>query len=107
MVQQFVLTDEPESTPELPRSAGIGDQLKTMQAGGEFRFNNFDGGDPCVGLIDIGPRNAVLAAPSAGATTEDLVLHVALAGLVAAAADDDRAAATAVANLLMRGYLAR
>src|SRR5215510_6561544 len=106
MVQQFVLADEPESTPKLSRSARVRDQLKTTQSGGEFRFDNLYRSDSGVGLIDIGPRNAVLAAPSAGATTEDLVLHVALAGLVAAAADDDRAAAAAVANLFIRGYLA-
>src|SRR5262245_4880212 len=106
MIQQFVFADEPESTPKLSRSAGIADQLKTTQSGGEFRFDNFDGSDPGVGLIDVGARDSVLAAPSAGATAEDLVLHVALAGLVAAAADDDRAAAAAVANLLIRGDLA-
>src|SRR5262245_1435741 len=107
MVQQFVLADEPESTPELSRSAGVGDQLKTTQSGGEFRFDNFDRSDPGVGLIDVGAGNAVLAAASAGATAEDLVLHVAFAGLVAAATGDDRAAAAAVANLLRRGDLAR
>src|SRR5262245_18900980 len=77
-----------------------------MQSGGEFRFDNFDGSDSGVGLVDVGARDAVLAAPSAGATAEDLVLHVALAGLVAATADDDRAAAAAVAHLLIRGDLA-
>src|SRR5262247_1599858 len=106
MIQQFVLTDEPESTPKLSRSAGVRDQLKTTQSGGEFRFDNFYRSDSGVGLIDVGARDAVLAAPSAGATAKDLVLHVALAGLVAAAADDDRAAAAAVANLLIRGDLA-
>src|SRR5215475_6043366 len=106
MVQQFVLADKPESTPELSRSAGVGDQLKTTQLGGEFRFNNFDRSDPGVGLIDIGARDAVLAAPSAGAAAEDLVLHIAFARLVAAAADDDRAAAAAVAHLLIWGDLA-
>src|SRR5215510_9007279 len=105
MIQQFVLADKPQSTPELSRSTGVGDQLKTMQSGGEFRFDNLDGSDPGVGLIDVGARDAVLAAPAAGATAEDLVLHVTLAGLVAAAADDDRAAAAAVANLLVRGDL--
>src|SRR5215467_11818791 len=106
MIQQFVLTDESEPTPKLSRSAGVGDQLKTTQSGGEFRFDNLYRSDSGVGLIDVGARDAVLAAPSAGATAKDLILHVALAGLVAAAADDDRAAAAAVTHLLIRGDLA-
>src|SRR5499426_3003046 len=99
MIQQFVLTDESEPTPKLSRSAGVGDQLKTTQSGGKFRFDNLYRSDSGVGLIDVGARDAVLAAPSAGATAKDLILHVALAGLVAAAA-------AAVTHLLIRGDLA-
>src|SRR6266850_7492332 len=106
MVQQLVLSDETKSATELSRSAGVGDQLKTTQSGGEFRFDNFDGRDPGVGLIDIGARDAVLAATAAGAAAEDLILHIALAGLIAAPADDDRTAAAAVADLLVRCDLA-
>src|SRR5262244_4462781 len=106
MIQQFVLTDESEPTPKLSRCAGVGNQLKTTQSGGEFRFDNLYRSDPGVGLIDVGAGDAVLAAPSAGATAKDLILHVALAGLVAAAADDDRATAAAIADFLIRGDLA-
>src|SRR5215467_14728115 len=106
MIQQFVLTDESEPTPKLSRSAGVGDQLKTTQSGGEFRFDNLYRSDSGVGLIDVGARDAVLAAPSAGATAKGLILHVALAGLVAAAADDDRAAAAAIAHFLIPRALA-
>src|SRR5262245_52398551 len=102
MIQQLVLADETKSATKLSRSAGVRDQVKTTQSGGEFRFDNFDGRNPGVGLIDIGAGDAVFAAASAGAAAEDLILHIALAGLVAASADDDRTAAAAVADLLVR-----
>src|SRR4029453_17525226 len=88
MVQQLVFADKSQSATELSRSAGVGDQLKTTQSGGEFRFDNFDGRDPGVGLIDIGAGDAVFAAAPARAAAKDLILHIALAGLVAAPADD-------------------
>src|SRR4030095_6940628 len=102
MVQQLVLADETQSATKLSRSTGIGDQVKTTQSGGEFRFDNFDGRDPGVGLIDIGAGDPVFAAAPAGAAAEDLILHIALTGLVAAAADEGRTTASARGDLPLR-----
>ena len=107
VVEHFIFAHETQSSTELTGSAGVGDQLEASDTGGKLRLDDLDRRDLGVGLIDVGAGHAVFAAPAAGAAAEDFILHVAFAGLVAAPADDDRAAAAAVADFLMRRDLAR
>src|SRR6185312_4682216 len=90
-----------------PGSAGVRNQLEAAHTGGKFRLDDLDRSDLGVGLVDVGAGHAVFAAAAAGAAAKDFILYIALAGFVAAPADDDRAAATAVADFFMRRDLAR
>ena len=87
------------------RSPGINSKRRTRVENSDSMISI--GRDLGVGLIDVGAGHAVLAAAAARAAAENFILHIALAGFVAAPADDDRAAAAAVADFFMRRDLTR
>ena len=87
---------------ELAGAAGIGDQLEAGDARGKFAFDDLDGCDLGVALIDRDAGGAILARPRAGAAGDNLVLHIALAGVGVAPAENDGAAAAAVGARLAR-----
>src|SRR6266545_2738929 len=95
-----------QSAAELTRAAGVGDELEADESGGKFALYDFDRRDLGVALVDSDAGRAVLARARAGAAGEDLVLHIALAGIGVAAAEDDGAAATAVGADLARNHTA-
>src|SRR5262249_35356982 len=97
-----VFAADPEPSAELARAAGIGDQLEAGDAGGKFALDDLDGGDLGIALIDRDAGGAVLARARAGAAGDDLILHIALAGIGVAPAEDDGAAAAAVGAHLAR-----
>src|SRR5262249_10623015 len=95
-----VLAADAESTAELARPAGLRDQLEARDAGGKLAFDDLDRRDLGVALVHRDAGGAVLARARAGAAGDDLVLHVALAGIGVAAAENDGAAAAAVGACL-------
>src|SRR5580704_5967546 len=78
------------------RPAGIFDQLEPREAGRKLALDDLDRRDHRIALIDRDAGSAVPAGARTGAAGDDLVLHVALACMRVAAAQDERAAAAAV-----------
>ena len=78
------------------RAARIRNELEAQHARREFAFDDLDGRDLGVGLIDRRAGGAVLARARAGAAAKDFILHIALPRASAAPADDDRAAAAGI-----------
>src|SRR5262249_58238477 len=74
----------------------MADPLVAGEPGRDPALDDLDRRDHGVTLVDGDAGGAVLGGARAGASGDDLVLHVALAGIGAAAAQDDRAAAAAV-----------
>src|SRR3990167_8570252 len=106
VVEDQVFSYETQSATEFSCSAGVRDQLEAAETRGEFGFDDLDGGDPGMGLVDIGARDAVFAGAAAGAAAKNFILHITPSGLVAASADDNRAAAAAVRDLFVWNQLA-
>ena len=77
-------------------AAGILDQLEAQDAGRKLAFDDLDRRDHRIALVDRDAGRAVLGGAGAGAAGDDLVLHIGLAGLGRAPAEDDGAAAGAV-----------
>src|SRR5262245_7776687 len=102
MIQKLVFANKSEAAAELPGTAGIAQQLEAPSAHRKLGFDNFHGSDACVGLIDVGSRNSILAAAPARATAEYFILHVASARFLTLAADDNRAAAAAIGDFFCR-----
>src|SRR5207248_10072022 len=96
-----ILPTDAEPSAKSAGTAGVRDQLETQNAGREFAFDDLDRRDHGAALIHGDARSAVLGGAGAGAAGDDLVLHIALARVGAAPADDDRAAAAAVGAHLL------
>src|SRR5262249_19211325 len=78
-IEIFAAATEPAA--ELSGAAGITDQLEPQKARREFALDDLDGCDLGVALIDGDGGRAVLAAARAGAAGQDLILHIAFAGI--------------------------
>src|SRR5262249_52363126 len=78
---------------DLARPAGIRYQLEAREAGRKFALDDLDRRDLGIALIDGNAGRPVLARTRAGAAGDDLVLHITLAGVGVAAAENDGAAA--------------
>src|SRR5262249_22011778 len=91
-----ILPADAEPAAEAAGATGVPDQLEAWEPCRELALDDLDRRDHGVALVDCDAGGAVLAGARAGATRDDLVLHVALAGIGAASAQDDRAAAAAV-----------
>ena len=91
-----IFPTDAQTAAELAGATGVDDQLKARDAGGEFALDDLDRRDLGVALVDGDSGRAVLGGARAGAAGDDLVLHIALAGIGAAAAENDGTAAAAV-----------
>src|SRR5262249_19792543 len=91
-----IFARDADPAAEAARPAGVLDQLVAQEPRGKFALDDLDRRDHGVALVDGDRGRAVLRRARAGAAGDDLVLHVALAGIGAAPAEDDRAAAGAV-----------
>ena len=91
-----IFAADAEPTAKLARAAGIGDQFEAGDTRREFAFDDLDRRDLGIALIDGDAGRSVLGRARSGAAGDDLVLHIRLAGIGVAAAEDDRAAAAAV-----------
>src|SRR5262249_58831419 len=91
-----IFAADAEPAPELARAAGIGEELETGDARGKFALDDLNGCDLGIALIDRDAGGPIFARARAGAAGDDLVLHIALAGIGVAPAEDDGAAAAAV-----------
>ena len=87
----------PESAISSKRMTRVGNSLSMISTGAILALL----------WLTVMPGHAVLARARAGAAGDDLVLHVALAGIGAAAAEDDGAAAAAVGAHLARHDVAQ
>jgi hypothetical protein len=76
-----IFAPDAEPAAEFARAAGILDQLEFQHARREFAFDDLDRGDLGIALIDGGAGSAVLARAPTRPATDDLVLHIGLAGL--------------------------
>src|SRR5499426_3813218 len=101
-----VFAADAEPAAELARPAGIRDQLEAREAGGKFALDDLDRRDLGVALIDRDAGRPVLARTRARAAGDDLVLHIALAAIGVAPAENDGAAAAAVGAHLARHHVA-
>src|SRR5262249_54552694 len=93
----------PRNSPAPPESAI---SPKRVRPGRKFALDDFDRRDLGVALIDRDAGRPVLARARAGAAGNDLVLHITLAAIGVAAAENDGAAAAAVGTHLARHHVA-
>src|SRR6187401_1515253 len=91
-----IFAPQPKTATELSGAAGVLDQLEARQPRRELALDDLHRRDLGIALVAGDAGIAVFRRPRAGAAGEDLVLHIALAGIGRAAADDDRTAAAAV-----------
>src|SRR5262249_11516265 len=96
ILQIEVFAANAEAAAKRAGAAGIPDPLAPQRGGRELALDDLPRRDPGVALVHRGGGGAVLDGARAAAAADDLVLHVALAGIGVAAAEDDRAAAAAV-----------
>src|SRR5215510_137785 len=97
-----IFAADAEPAAEAPGAAGVLDQLETNQPRRELALDDLDRRDHGVALVHRDAGGAVLAGASASAARDDFVLHVALASVGAASAQDDGAAAAAVGAYAVR-----
>src|SRR2546426_6293149 len=101
-----VFAADAEPAAELTRPAGIRYQFEAREAGRKFALDDLDRRDLGIALIDGDAGSPVLDRTRAGAAGDDLVLHITLAGVGVAAAENDGAAAAAVGTHLARHHMA-
>src|SRR5262249_25870223 len=81
-----IFAADAQAAAVLAGAAGIPDQLEAHEAGGKFALDDFHRRDLGVALVDGDAGNAVLVRARAAAAGDDLVLHIALSRVGAAAA---------------------